>query len=166
MTMREKKHRLPREYYRGNVSVAFTLCLKRDTVAGFTLCDPEIVNVLIQVLTSPAVKTACIVPVYCFMPDHQHMIISGTNNDADLWNAVVSYKQRTGFWLARHKPSISWQKDFYDHIIRKEEDLAVQVRYILDNPVRKGIVASGHEYPYKGAIGCDLNGVLNEIMMR
>ena len=94
------------------------------------------------------------------------MIIYGINNDADLWNAVVSYKQQTGFWLSKHRPFISWQKDFYDHIIRKEEDLAVQARYVLDNPVRKGLVPSWREYPYKGAIGCDLNNVLSGIMMR
>ena len=57
-----------------------------------------------------------------------------------------------------------WQKDFYDHVIRKSEDIAVQVRYILDNPVRKGLVPTWEEYPFKGSIGCNLEDVLNNIM--
>jgi REP element-mobilizing transposase RayT len=95
------------------------------------------------------------------MPDHQHLIVSGTGDDADLWKTIVAYKQKTGFWLYKNKPSIKWQKDFYDHIIRSDENLAVQIRYILDNPVRKGLVGSWQEYPHKGAVGCSLEEVLN-----
>jgi putative transposase len=98
------------------------------------------------------------------MPDHQHLIITGTSNDADLWKTIVSYKQKTGFWFSENKPALKWQKDFFDHIIRKDETLATQVRYILDNPARKGIVSSWQDYPYKGSIGCRLEDVLSGIM--
>ena len=92
------------------------------------------------------------------------MLISGTSNDSDILGTAVAYKQKTGFWLSRNNPGIKWQKDFYDHIIRKNESIGVQVRYILDNPVRKGLVNSWQHYPYKGSIGCDLNAVLNSII--
>ena len=53
-----------------------------------------------------------------------------------------------------------WQKDFYDHIIRTNEDIVAQVKYILDNPVRKGVVLSWERYPFKGSIGCELEDIL------
>ncbi len=98
------------------------------------------------------------------MPDHLHLLIQGTSDESDVWKAVVSFKQRTGFWLATNRPAIRWQKDFYDHVIRTNEKLAVQARYLLDNPVRKGLARSWEDYPYKGAIGYALDDVLNGII--
>jgi REP element-mobilizing transposase RayT len=97
------------------------------------------------------------------MPDHQHLIISGRQEDSDIWSAIVKYKQKTGFWLPNNT-SLKWQKDFYDHMMRSDEDIVTQVKYILDNPVRKGLVKSWEEYPFKGSIGCRLEDVLNGIM--
>ena len=163
MVVKEKTHRLPKEFYRGEISAAFTLCLKRDVAAGFSLREPEIVNIFTNILTAAVTKECCIVPVYCFMHDHQHLIIRGTGTDANVWKAVVSYKQKTGFWMSANKPGMKWQKDFYDHVIRTNEDIVTQVRYILDNPVRKGLVSVWKEYPFRGSIGCDLEDFLNEI---
>lgn len=144
MVITEKKHRLPKEFYRGEISVAFTLCLKGNAAAGFSLCDSALVNIFSDILFSVVKKTNCIVPVYCFMPDHQHLIITGTSKDSDMLEAIVRYKQKTGFWMSLNKPEIRWQKDFYDHVIKTNEYVAIQVRYILDNPVRRfGIVMAG-----------------------
>ncbi len=160
MFIREKKHRLPREFYIGKISVAFTLCIK-DHVRLFI--NPEIIPVFTDVLASVTAKSDCIVPVYCFMPDHQHVIITGTSDDSNIWKTMVLYKQKTGFWMARNRPNIKWQKDFYDHVMRKHEDIVAQVKYVLDNPVRKGLVSTWEEYPFKGSIGCSLEDILNAI---
>ena len=157
VNIKEKRHRLPKEYYVGEMSAAFTLCLKRDVQA---FIKPQIISIFTDILTSVVTEESCIVPVYCFMPDHQHLIITGTYSDSDIWNAIVNYKQKTGFWMSVNKPELRWQKDFYDHIIRTNENIAVQVRYILDNPVRKGLVSFWQEYPFKGSIGCKMEDVL------
>ena len=86
------------------------------------------------------------------------------SDKSDVMKAMVSYKQKTGYWLSVNRPEIRWQKDFYDHIIRTDEKVSVQIRYILDNPVRKKLVKSWQDYPYKGSIGCALNDVLTGIM--
>ena len=136
------------------------MCIK-DKVYLFS--DTEVINVFTDILGHVVVKNKCVIPVYCFMPDHQHMIITGTHEDTDLLKIVTEYKQKTGFWLSKNRIGIRWQKGFYDHIIKKNEDLSTQVRYILDNPVRKGIVSSWQEYSHKGSIGCDLDDTLNQI---
>ena len=157
----EKIHRLPREYYQGEITTAFTLCIQNKKPL---FLDPAVVHDFVKIMITTLEKSNCIVPAYCFMPDHLHIILAGKAVDADLWNTMVSYKQKTGYWLSRNIPAIRWQKDFYDHIIRSEKTIATQVRYILDNPVRKGIASSWQEYPHKGSIGCALDDVLRGIM--
>lgn len=161
MGIKERQHRLPKEFYRGEISAVFTLCF-RGNVQSFI--KPEIVGIFTNILTSIITKTNCIVPVYCFMPDHQHLIITGTCSNSDIWKAIVNYKQKTGFWMSANRPEIRWQKDFYDHIIKRHDDIATQVRYILDNPVREGLASSWQEYPFKGSIGCKIEDVLNGII--
>jgi putative transposase len=121
------------------------------------------VKIFTDILASVVRISRCIVPAYCFMPDHLHLVVSGTSGDADLWKTIVAYKQKTGYWLSRNKPETTWQKDFYDHIIRSDENLAVHIRYVLDNPVRKGLAATWQEYPHKGSLGCSLEDVLSSI---
>ncbi len=98
------------------------------------------------------------------MPDHQHMIISGTKTSSDVSKTIANYKQKTGYWMSANGSMFIWQKDFYDHVIRKHEDLATQVRYIIDNPVRKGLVSLWYEYTFIGSFGCKLEDVLEGII--
>ena len=63
--------------------------------------------------------------------------------------------------MSMHMLHTEWQKDFYDHVIRKRDDVSRQVRYVLDNPVRKGLAASWRDYPFQGSLGCDLEAVLS-----
>lgn len=40
-------------------------------------------------------------------------------------------------------------KSYHDHILRNEKDLEHQFYYILNNPVRKGLVKNWKDYAYK-----------------
>ena len=94
------------------------------------------------------------------MPDHLHILVEGKNEDSDLWRSVVSFKQKTGYWLSKNMAGCRWQKDFYDHILRKEEDLKKHIKYILENPVRKGIVDNWYDYRFKGSLDFNLDEIL------
>ncbi len=161
ISVREKKHRLPVEFYRGKISVAFTLCTK----GNFSFLEhSELVEICIGILRKNSSLCGCIVPVYCFMPDHLHLVLFGVKDDANLWKAVVQFKQKTGFYLKKDCSQFQWQKDFYDHIIRQDENLLTQIRYILDNPVRRGLVNNWNDYPLIGSIGIKLEDVLQECL--
>ena len=94
LKIKEKRHRLSKEFYRGRTWVALTLCIK-NRFEIFKV--PEIVNAFLYILDDSANKFNCIIPVYCFMPDHQHMIITGTNDEVDLLKAIITYKQKNWF---------------------------------------------------------------------
>lgn len=155
--VREKHHRLSRDVYRGRVIVSLTIAVQGHT-PGFT--DAGVISALVDMLRGAAQRYACTVVVYCFMPDHLHIVVRGDSDEADVWKTVVDFKQRSGFWLRRQPSPIVWQKDFYDHVVRRTEDLVAHIRYILNNPVRRGLVADWQAYPFKGSIGLSLADVL------
>ena len=158
--IRERSHRLPLSSYRGEVAVAFTLCVQ-DREPLFE--GRDLVRLFVGALTAACESQGCVVPIYCFMPDHVHVVTLGRAESADAWRAIVGFKQRTGFWLARNRPTIKWQRGFFDHLLRTQEDLATHVRYVAENPVRKQVVADWHEYPYTGSIGFDLDAILDSV---
>ena len=155
--IREKPHRLGPEAYVGEVLVAFTACVeeRRSLFVQDTVVLP-----FIEMLTETLERFVCSAPVYCFMPDHLHVIVQGRSASSDTRAVMSAFKQKSGFWLARHNTKQSWQKDFWDHVIRRHEDLAAQVRYIIENPVRHGLVRCWQDYPYTGSVGHDLDEIL------
>ena len=51
-----------------------------------------------------------------------------------------------------------WQVSFWDRFLREEESLEEVVLYVLNNPVRKGLVKEWRDYPYSGSLELDLGG--------
>ena len=94
---------------------------------------------------------------YCFMPDHVHLLLSAspTCPIPSFVGAFKSQCARVG-WTSFDLEMSFWQKRYYDHFLRKEEDIAVVVRYILDNPVRKRLVKDWTEYPLCGSLVYEL----------
>ncbi len=84
---------------------------------------------------------------FIVMPDHIHFIIwlAGPKENAPLLSRVVgAYKSLTTVaWLNYNKvqgtrcPQHLWQRGYYDHVIRNDEDLERTRQYILDNPLKK-----------------------------
>ena len=154
MQIKERKHRLPREFYVGRVRCAFTICvLKKKQLFVSNDIFLAMENMILDALE----KSNGDAHIYLFMPDHCHILIEGKSDDSVLWQCVVDFKQKSGYWLSQNQYPQEWQKDFYDHILRKDEDLETQVSYILWNPVRKGLVEDWKTYPYKGSTIYDFN---------
>ncbi|BCX02945.1 MAG: hypothetical protein KatS3mg053_0883 [Candidatus Roseilinea sp.] len=150
--IRERKHRLDPHLYRGNVAVAFTCC-ERNRQPMFS--EEVLTRFFMTTLEQECERFHCDLIVYVFMPDHAHMLLAGRDNSADALKAMSSFKQKTGYWLSKHRPQFHWQKDYYDHILRtwerEQTELRKHARYILENPVRKGIVDHWKAYPFKGS---------------
>ena len=89
---------------------------------------------------------------YCFMPDHLHVLVEGTNDATDLRIFVSTAKQRAAYAARSWIRGRLWQPGCYERILREDEDVFDVVRYILQNPVRAGLVRSPGEYPFLGGI--------------
>ena len=154
MSVQRRTHRLDRNLYKGRLIAAFTCCVSNKQVQ---FVDEEIFRVFEKKLLESLKKHDCEAHVYLFMPDHLHLLVEGRTDEADLWKCVVVFKQTTGYWLAQSGNKERWQHDFYDHILRKDEDIEKQVRYILENPVRAGLVNDWKAYRLKGSTMYDFS---------
>lgn len=83
----------------------------------------------------------------CVMPDHVHLLLAPAGeNLIDLIGKWKSYT--THLIRLQEKIGKLWQRSFYDHGLRKDEDLINVGEYIVSNPVRKGLVQDWRDYPY------------------
>jgi len=91
---------------------------------------------------------------YVLMPDHFHWLIQ-LHEKADLTSSVSRVKSVSAHRINKYlgvKSATVWQKGFYDHALRKEEDIVHVARYIVANPLRAGLVKSLSDYSFWDAI--------------
>ena len=93
---------------------------------------------------------------YCFMPDHAHLLLQ-IDGAKGVVGFVRAFKGRTTRLAWSHGVDrILWQRSFYDHLLRESEDVSKHIRYILENPIRRGLVENWRDYPFSGSLTVDL----------
>lgn len=82
------------------------------------------------------------------MPDHMHLIIIPRNKDiSGCMKSIKGFSARQINEMFKRRGSI-WQSGFYDYILDSEEKVLSRIRYIEENPVRKGMVIRPEDYRY------------------
>ena len=80
-----------------------------------------------------------VVDKYCIMPDHIHLILrmesslDGRIISAPTVSTVVGSMKR---WVSKQIGRPIWQKSFYDHGIRNQQDYDEIWQYIENNPLK------------------------------
>jgi len=113
--------------------------------------DPTKVEMACSQILQCAAASEFDVLVYCFMPDHIHLLVEGQNEHASLHRFVHSAKMRSGYAHARRFGQRLWQPGYHDRVARRREDVAELTADILENPVRAGPTRSAAEYPFSGS---------------
>lgn len=87
------------------------------------------------------------------MPDHVHWLFQ-LGEAETLSSLIKGFKARSAHRVNRHlmRQGALWQKAFYDHALRKEEDVRDVARYIIANPLRAGLVEHIGDYPLWDAV--------------
>jgi putative transposase len=106
--------------------------------------------VLAQILRS-ASEERFAVTAYCFMPDHLHLLVEALAEDSDCKRFIARTKQYSGFYYTRQFGTRLWQRYGFERVLRDSEQTFVVARYILENPVRGGLVAAIEDYPFVGS---------------
>lgn len=92
------------------------------------------------------------------LPDHLHCVISLPDGDTDYatrWRLIKSAfsmaVEREG-WLSasriKRRERGIWQRRYWEHLIRDEQDLAAHMDYVHINPVKHGLVTRVADWPY------------------
>ena len=118
------------------------------------LSHKDTIDVILCYLEEVSAQFRFSVYAYCFMPDHLHLLVVGTEN-CSLTKFMTLFKQRTNYAFKSEHGDPLWQRSYYDHILRREEALRDVALYIFENPVRKGLVANYRDYPFSGSLVFD-----------
>ncbi len=106
-------------------------------------------EMVIDALQFQCLKTNSQLLLYCLMPDHIHLLLAvGDGNLVSLMRDVKTWTTRQ--WQRQSGERRLWQDSFHDHGIRKTEDIDALVKYIIENPVRAGLVEQWWNYPWTG----------------
>jgi putative transposase len=126
------------------------------------LIEPEARDALRETISSVRNEYPFKVEAWVLLPDHLHCIWTLPEGDADFskrWGLIkagFSKRTRSVFYeenlrsssRRRHKESTVWQRRFWEHRIRDEQDFERHVNYIHYNPVKHGLVKRARDWPY------------------
>jgi putative transposase len=96
----------------------------------------------------------------CIMSNHIHLIIDTTgfgeavprqdDRLLSLTQIMASLKSYTAHESNKllHRSGQFWQRESYDHVIRDGDELERMIRYVLNNPVKAGLVSYWKEWPW------------------
>lgn len=85
---------------------------------------------------------------FVIMPDHLHVLITPAP-DVSLEKAMQYIKG--GFSFRLKSKSEVWMRSFNESQIQTADKFRNCVRYIVENPVRRGLVSTAETYPYSSA---------------
>lgn len=126
------------------------------------LCGEAARRALHQAIASVGRARPFVLEAMVLLPEHLHAIWTQPEGDDDFswrWGAIKAYftrdfigggseeePQSVSRWRHRHRGV--WQRRFWEHVIRDEEDLNRHLDYIHYNPVKHGLVGCPHAWPH------------------
>jgi REP element-mobilizing transposase RayT len=85
----------------------------------------------------------------CVMPDHLHLIFTpfeftSMRREVERIKRVSAHQINRG----RQRTGHVWQREYFDRIMRSDEDIRLKSEYVCLNPVRAGLVECAEDYPW------------------
>ena len=148
---KRKAMRLRNYDYSSNGAYFITVCVKdmkrvlSDVVGADDLGSPQIrltkYGRIVEnnILKMNGIYSNVNVDTYVVMPNHIHFILSVTNGapgSSPPTNTVSKFVTALKKFTNKEIGKKIWQRGFYDHIIRNDEDYNVRSRYIEENPAK------------------------------
>ncbi|TVR75607.1 MAG: transposase [Sphaerobacteraceae bacterium] len=147
---RRKNIRLSRSHYAAPGRIIHLTISTHDRRSVFT--DSTFTEQCLDVLNRTTESNSFEVMAYCFMPDHLHLLLENSSGE-ELGALVRRFKSWTTRIAWEHGwHGKLWQRSYYDHVLRENEDVNRFIRYILGNPVQHGIVETWTDYPWAGSL--------------
>ncbi len=89
---------------------------------------------------------------WCLMPDHACLLLGAARRET-LAAAVSGWKSLCAQARGRRRSGVPfWQRGFAERVIPSPGAVSLTARYIVEKPVRAGLVADSRDYPLCGLI--------------
>jgi len=87
------------------------------------------------------------------MPDHVHLVMTPLYDGTGFYSIpeIMQGIKSTSAHKINHvlnRRGLAWQNESFDRVLRQEERIPEKVDYIIQNPVRAGLVNSAAKYPW------------------
>ena len=108
--------------------------------------DPAHVDTLRQVTKRVMARYPFTIDAAVVLPDHLHCLWTLPEGDGDhstRWKLI-----KADFTRAIKGDASPWQRRYWEHRIRDDDDLSRHLDYIHFNPVRHGLCSAPWEWPY------------------
>ena len=126
------------------------------------LCDAAIRTALREAVLSVRRTKPFSIDAWVLLPDHLHCVWTLPPDDGDFsgrWSLIksavsraVGAQYRRTEWLnaskLKHREGTIWQRRFWEHCIRDENDFQRHVDYLHFNPVKHGLVSCVADWPH------------------
>ncbi len=146
---RRRTTRLDLTLYESASQAYFLTTCTQNSAALF--CDVALAREVLSCLLTQRGASRILVFAYCLMPDHLHVLCSPSEDGHSVIRFMDSFKGKsTRVCWSRGVKGKVWQRGFYDHILRSEENLTEIAEYIVANPLRAGLVERQGRYEFCG----------------
>ena len=136
--------RLPAEAYREGDPFLITICAARRAPL---FSAPPLARLVAARLDRGLFRLGGPVGVWCLMPEHLHLILAGAT-DVVQWVALFKAATTTAARRAGLACRL-WQRRFHDRRLDPTtEALDAATTYVVENPVRRGLVQHGQDWPW------------------
>ncbi|PIY07934.1 MAG: hypothetical protein COZ18_14895 [Flexibacter sp. CG_4_10_14_3_um_filter_32_15] len=88
---------------------------------------------------------------YCIMSNHVHLLFCTADYENEKVSKTMQLIKGTSAYDSNQvlkRRGKFWQTESYDHYVRNDKELENIKHYILENPVKAGIVEKWTEYPF------------------
>lgn len=134
----------------------FDSTLDRAATGPTWLKQPEIAAIILESLHFLN-RQYYDLDVFCVMSNHIHAVFSPLRQEngeyVALQRILHSLKRYTAREANKHlqRSGSFWQRESYDHFVRDERELNRIRKYVLNNPVKAGLVDEAEKWPYSWA---------------
>jgi len=136
--------RLRHVYIKEYPYLSTSVTLNRDPIFQ----RPKAADILLEAILFGKKEQWYYLLSFVIMPDHMHLVlIPEDKNISECMKSIKGFSARQINAGLSRKGSI-WQSGFYDYILDSEEKVLSRIKYIEDNPMRKGLVTRPGDYRY------------------
>lgn len=117
------------------------------------LNQPQIAEIIVEALHYRDQRVYDLF-AFCVMPNHVHLVCRPLSQDnskrMSITRILQSLKRHTAAQANKllERRGAFWQSESYDHVVRDEKEFERILRYVVENPVKAGLVNHWQEWPW------------------
>jgi len=119
----------------------------------FWLSDPRVAELVAESLHHRDGRIYRLA-AFCVMPNHLHLVITPSPKEDGVLHSLPAIMHSLKRYTARQanlllgREGAFWQQESYDYVIRDEAEARRIIEYVLNNPVKAGLVQRREDWPW------------------